>query len=88
MSKTKNKSDNKTEKALAAEKEQFGKQQVSKWDFMMAELNCEVILKNGFLTRSNVIVKFVYVMPSMTILFWTTSYIECEAKTNTEIHVC
>lgn len=29
MSKTKNKSDNKTEKALAAEKEQFGKQQVS-----------------------------------------------------------
>lgn len=55
---------------------------------MMAELNCEVILKNGFLTRSNVIVKFVYVMPSMTILFWTTSYIECEAKTNTEIHVC
>lgn len=30
MSKTKNKSDNKTEKALAAEKEQFGKQQVSK----------------------------------------------------------
>lgn len=29
MSKTKNKNDNKTEKALAAEKEQFGKQQVS-----------------------------------------------------------
>lgn len=29
MSKTKNKSDNKTEKALAAEKEQFNKQQVS-----------------------------------------------------------
>lgn len=28
MSKTKNKSDNKTEKALAAEKEQFNKQQV------------------------------------------------------------
>lgn len=31
MSKPKNKSDNKTEKALAAEKEQFGKQQVSNW---------------------------------------------------------
>lgn len=29
MSKTKNKSENKTEKALAAEKEQFNKQQVS-----------------------------------------------------------
>lgn len=29
MSKSKNKSDNKTEKALAAEKEQFSKQQVS-----------------------------------------------------------
>ena len=29
MHKSKNKSDNKTEKALAAEKEQFGKQQVS-----------------------------------------------------------
>lgn len=43
MSKTKNKSDNKTEKALAAEKEQFGKQQVSKSDFMKEELNCEVI---------------------------------------------
>lgn len=34
MSKTKNKSDNKTEKALAAEKEQFGKQQVGKEVFM------------------------------------------------------
>jgi len=33
MSKTKNKSENKTEKALAAEKEQFGKQQVSLFYF-------------------------------------------------------
>lgn len=37
MSKTKNKSDNKTEKALAAEKEQFGKQQVS--HFLMSPPN-------------------------------------------------
>lgn len=35
MSKTKNKSENKTEKALAAEKEQFAKQQVSNDVFIM-----------------------------------------------------
>ena len=39
MSKTKTKSENKTEKALAAEKEQFGKQQVSDLCFIKAEMN-------------------------------------------------
>lgn len=44
MSKTKNKSDNKTEKALAAEKEQFGKQQVRNY------------FREGILLRLNQIV--------------------------------
>lgn len=39
MSKTKNKSDNKTEKALAAEKEQFGKQQVTHFVFIKATIS-------------------------------------------------
>lgn len=38
MSKAKNKSDNKTEKALAAEKEQFAKQQVRNYVLLFIKI--------------------------------------------------
>lgn len=52
MSKSKTKNENKTEKALAAEKEQFSKQQVSPW------LNLSYVDKTGFCVNILFIHKF------------------------------
>lgn len=43
MSKAKNKNENKTEKALAVEKEQFNKQQVSALCYVLVQPLCEKV---------------------------------------------